>query len=58
MHLSKRVIEMGWKQDEKNRTADSFLLLAKLEEHSNTSIKQYMFFFDGNLRLMILASNF
>ena len=39
--LSKRVIEMGWKQDESD-TGEGTLTLVKLETKSNTSIKQYL----------------
>ena len=37
VHLSKRVIEMGWKQDESG-TGEGVLTLVKLEKKSNTSI--------------------
>ena len=41
MHVSKRVIEMGWNQDESG-TGDGVLTLVKLEKNSNTSIKQHL----------------
>ena len=40
VHLSKRVIEMGWKQDESG-TGEGVVTLVKLEQNSNT-IKQYL----------------
>ena len=38
--LSKKVVEMGWKQDESG-TGEGVLTLVKLEKISNTSIKIY-----------------
>ena len=37
----KRVIEIGWKQDESG-TGDGVLTLVKLERNSNSSINQYL----------------
>ena len=37
----KRVIEIGWKQDESG-TGDGVLTLVKLEKKFNSSIKQYL----------------
>ena len=41
LDLSKRVTEMGWKQDESG-TGEIVLIPVKLEKESNTSVKQYL----------------
>ena len=41
LDLSKRIIEMGWKQYESG-TWEGGLTLVKLEKESNTSIKRYL----------------
>ena len=42
--FSKRIIEMGWKQDE-SETREGVLTLVKLENSNTTSIKQYLVLF-------------
>ena len=61
LDLSKRVTEMGWKQDESG-TGEIVLIPVKLEKESNTSVKQYLVLAQIHanspwLPLVILASN-